>query len=51
MPATACWTTNNSIAAKATTAKANIERNFVNDRLLSNRYDSFFILSPSFQLV
>jgi hypothetical protein len=37
MPASACWTANNSSVAKATTAKGNIESNLVNDRLLGNR--------------
>jgi hypothetical protein len=46
--ASACWTNNNSIAEKATTAKLNTENNFVNDRLLGNRYNSFFILCSLF---
>jgi hypothetical protein len=36
MPASACWANSNSSAAKATTATANIENNFANDRLLGN---------------
>jgi hypothetical protein len=48
MPASAGWTNNNSSAAKATTATANIENNLVNDRLLGNLYNSSFIYSPLF---
>jgi hypothetical protein len=51
-PAKACWTKNNSATTKAANAKLNSENNFVNDRLLGNRYNSAFILFPLFfQLV
>jgi hypothetical protein len=36
LPATACWTKNNSSAAKATAATVNIV-NLAHDRLLNNR--------------